>query len=100
MSKLHVTEIIAEAFMIKPERIFEQSRLRDVIDARHFAMWVYRTKLHHSPSVIARRFNKNHATVIHAVNKVEHLRDKDFEYKKKRALKSLEDAGIFDETKN
>lgn len=96
MSRLKINEIISEAFMITPDRLMEKTRQRDVVDARHFAIWFYFKKMHMSNNSVARKFQQHHATVIHAVNKVESLHDKDFAYKSRRAIRMLTEAGVYD----
>ena len=80
------------------EALSEKTRERDVAEARHFAMWFYVNHEHLGKSRTAAKFNRHHATVIHAITVVDNLlqTDKGFIYKSNKALKALREAGIIE----
>ena len=98
MKKLIIGRIIAEAFDVPFEALSDKTRERDVAEARHFAMWFYVNHEHLGKSRTAAKFNRHHATVIHALTTVDNLlqTDKGFIYKSNKALKALREAGIIE----
>jgi len=98
MKKLMIGRIIAEAFDVPFEALSDKTRERDVVEARHFTMWFYVNHEHLGKSRTAAKFNRHHATVIHALTTVDNLlqTDKGFIYKSNKALKALEEAGIIE----
>ena len=98
MKKLIIGRIIAEAFDVPFEALSDKTRERDVVEARHFAMWFYVNHEHLGKSRTAAKFKRHHATVIHALTTVDNLlqTDKGFIYKSNKALKALEEAGIIE----
>ncbi len=98
MNKLIIPQIIADAFNVPLEALSEKTRERDVVEARHFAMWFYVNHEHLGKARTGRKFNRDHATVIYACTMVDNLlqTDKGFIYKSNKALKALEEAGIIE----
>jgi len=67
-----VIAAVAAAFGVTPVDILSQSRRAAIIEARHAAMYLSRKLLGTSLPAIAHAFNKaHHATVMHAVRKIE-----------------------------
>lgn len=60
-----------------------KSRLRYIIDCRTMAFYFIRKVLDITYPKMAKHFNKNHATIIHAVNKHDDMMEYDVRYKDK-----------------
>lgn len=98
MNKLIIPQIIADAFDVPFEALSDKTRERDVVEARHFAMWFYVNHEHKGKSRTAAKFNRHHATVIHALTTVDNLMqtDKGFIFKSRKAMKALKEAGVIE----
>ena len=71
---------------ISQSEFFSKSRLRQIVDARTMAFYFMRNVLDLTYTRIAKYFDKNHATIIHAVNKHDAMMDWDLRYKEKYQL--------------
>lgn len=66
-------DLTAQAFGVKLKMLTSQTRVKNVLNARHLCMYMMRRKLQLSFTEIGRAFHRDHATAISAVNKVEGL---------------------------
>jgi len=73
---------VKEVTEISWEELISKSRVMDVKDARHLLIYFLRKKTRLTWSKIGDVLNKNHATAIHAYERVNALRDYDYYYKK------------------
>lgn len=64
---------VSEKSGISINAIKSKSRIRDVKEARWFAMWLIRRYLELSTPVISAYFNCHHTTVLYALDHVEEL---------------------------
>lgn len=88
-----ITKTVAEVFGIEYHLLFTKTRKRNVVVARQVAMYVIKKKVDtNSLANIGAFFNKDHATVLHAIRTVDNLMEnyKDFEIKVKVALTKCE----------
>src|SRR5882672_7607843 len=61
----------AEYFRITVEHLLSTSRVQELVDARHIAMYLLKKLKHFSYPEIARRMgNRDHTTVLHGVRRV------------------------------
>lgn len=73
--------VVAEHFGLKPGDLESKCRERQIVRPRQIAMWLCRRLVDRSYPEIGKKFgDRNHATVIHAVKKVEQLREMDSEF--------------------
>ncbi|MCK5805890.1 MAG: chromosomal replication initiator protein DnaA [Lentisphaeria bacterium] len=86
---------VADYFDLRQADIIGKSRPKNIANARQIAMFFSRTKTSHSSTVIGTFFNRNHATVLHAVDTVKRKIGQDEEYRREvRALeRRIENAG-------
>lgn len=61
----------AELFSIKPQTIYSQIRLTEIVAIRHSIMWICRRKFKMTQASIGRTLGRDHATVIHGVRSVD-----------------------------
>jgi len=82
--KVNIEEIqkkVAQHFNIKVSDMSSARRSRTVARPRQIAMYLSKNLTSRSLPEIGRRFgNRDHTTVIHAVRKVEELRNKDVSF--------------------
>ncbi len=73
-----IVENIAREFQVDPEEILGDSRKSNVSLARQIAMYIIRKSMNRSYEDIGYMFSqRNHATVLHAVKKIENLSQND-----------------------
>lgn len=73
-----VVENIAREFQVEPEEVIGDSRKSNVSLARQIAMYIIRKNMNRSYEDIGYMFSqRNHATVLHAVKKIENLSQND-----------------------
>lgn len=78
-----VIRAAAQHFGIKRSRLTGPSRKRDVVQPRHIAMFIAKTKAKTSLPEIGRRFGgRDHTTALHAIRKIENLKTRDAEIAK------------------
>jgi chromosomal replication initiator protein len=65
-----VIETVASAFGVKSEDIVGNKREKSVSNARQVAMYIFRQELDYSFAAIGSIFDKNHSTVMYAVEKI------------------------------
>ncbi len=69
-----VLEVVANHFMIKPSMLKGKKRVKEIVDARHAAMYLMRVDLEISLQEVGRFFGgKDHTTIMHAVEKIKNL---------------------------
>ena len=71
-----IMEAVANYFYIPVEQMISQNRSKDVAYPRQIAMYMIRQELEYSFPDIAKRFKRDHTTVMHACNKIEEERKK------------------------
>jgi len=80
VSLAEVAEAVAGHFSLEVSRLKSRSRSRELMMARHVAMYVSGQLTEHSLSEIGRYYGgRNHATVVHAKKKVAKLKETDTE---------------------
>jgi chromosomal replication initiation ATPase DnaA len=85
--------IIAESFGIKEIQLLEKTRIREVIDARHFYFWHLTNNKHLTNKEIKNKcgYRFHHSTIIHGIRNAETLMkvDRDYKFKAESALINL-----------
>jgi chromosomal replication initiator protein len=67
-----VIKAVADYFNLSPQDLSGKSRVREIADARHMAMYLLREDAHQRTTDIGRLLgNRDHATVIHGLRKIE-----------------------------
>lgn len=74
MTPEEIVNLVANAHDIPAETLRCQSRRADIVRARHAAMYAVRQHTDLSYPAIGRLFNRDHTTVMHAVDKIEGAR--------------------------
>lgn len=64
---------VSEVLNIGVEELKGRRRKREIVEARHIAMWMIVTHTDFKLEAIGRFFNRNHATIIYARNLVNGL---------------------------
>ena len=73
---------VAEKFNLSVEALKSPSRIKNIVTARHLAMFLIKKHLHRSLSDIGRLFGgRDHTTVLNSLKKVEKLSEKDTDFK-------------------
>jgi chromosomal replication initiator protein len=90
-----IDEIVADSFQVSLPDMGSKSRNRELVVARHFAMWFRYLNTKDGPSRIGSLYNRDHATVIYACKAINNLIDTDKAFRKKVefTLQRLEEAG-------
>ncbi len=79
-----ITKIVAEILGLEYLQLFQKTRKREIVEARQIAMFVASTQIKTlSLSKIGEYYNKDHATVIHALKTVNNLCETDHLFKGK-----------------
>ncbi len=81
-----VIEKISEATGISPSEILGKRRFRDTALARHISMWALAKLYNYSTPQIGQCMDRDHTTVVYAVNKIEKMPEL-FKAKYKRVLR-------------
>ncbi len=77
-----IQQIVAEYFNIKVQDLSSRKRPENIALARQFAMYITRSLTDYSLVQIGQYFGgKDHTTVMHAIDKIEKLIEKDEKYK-------------------
>ncbi|MCH5240117.1 MAG: chromosomal replication initiator protein DnaA [Muribaculaceae bacterium] len=66
-----IVETTADFFNINPDKIFSKSRVRNVADARQIIMYLSQKLTSLSSTVIGKKLNRSHTTVLHGIQQVE-----------------------------
>lgn len=84
-----IMKMVAETFNMKVMDLKSKTRTLPLVKARQAAMYLIRSHLERSVTDIGRLFNKDHSTVINALERLSYQRNKDPEFDCKiRALES------------
>ncbi len=79
---VEIQKIVSEKFMIETSLLIGKSRKKDVKDARHVAIYLYRKRLDHSYKEIGSVFGgRDHSTIIHSEKSVKERMMKDNDYR-------------------
>lgn len=62
-----IVEATAEYFNLNPDSVFSKNRMRDVNDARQVIMYLSHKLTGLSSTVIGRKLNRSHGTVLHGI---------------------------------
>lgn len=68
-----IIEAAGREFGISVRQILSERRQRDVVEARHVAMWLARELTWRSYPAVGRIFRRDHTSVIHAISRVDEL---------------------------
>ncbi len=87
VSPKKIAEIVAEFYNIKQEDLIKQSRKKEFVKPRQVAMYIIRTELDTSFPSIGEFFgNRDHTTVMHAVDKIKTLIEQKDQFKQEVGL--------------
>ena len=75
MEPTYYEKIAARIVGIEPEQIFHATRKEEVVLARQMCMYYRNKVLKHSNRIAGERYSKDHATVNHAVKKINDYRE-------------------------
>lgn len=76
-----IINLVAKKYGINQKDILSKSRKRDIIIARNIAIFLTRDILHYSLKDIGKKFNKDHSTIMYAINKIDQNLKKNDEFK-------------------
>ncbi len=71
LSVARIREMICSYFSLEPRQICSRSRKQEIALPRQIAMYLSRKYTDSSLQTIGREFNRDHATVLHSVKKIE-----------------------------
>jgi len=78
----NILTAVTDYFKIEPKQIHSRSRKREVVQARHFAMFLAKKYTEYSTPKIGKFIgNRNHSTVLHACKTVKHQCEVDKSYR-------------------
>ena len=78
MDETIIINVCAKVFGVTKKEVLSDSRLRDIVNARFCAMYMCRHYYDNlSVSSIARKFNRTHASVLHAIQIIDNLKSTD-----------------------
>ncbi|CRX37139.1 / dnaA / Chromosomal replication initiator of genome is here' protein DnaA / 1:1368 Forward [Candidatus Hepatoplasma crinochetorum] len=66
-----IINLVAKKYGINQKDILSKSRKREIIIARNIAIFLTRDILHYSLKDIGKKFNKDHSTIMYAINKID-----------------------------
>lgn len=73
-----VIRVVTDFYRLAPGDLESECRVQTLVRPRHIAMWFCKSVVGKSYPQIGKRFgNRNHATVMHGVKKIECMRDSD-----------------------
>jgi chromosomal replication initiator protein len=79
-----ILKAVCEWYSISREKIMEQKRKREVVEARQVAMYLLRRRTHMTLVEIGDFFNgRDHTTVVHSIQKIRDLSDSYPDFKNK-----------------
>lgn len=76
-----IINLVAKKYGINQKDILSKSRKKDIIIARNIAIFLTREILHYSLNDIGRKFNKDHSTIMYAINKIDKNLNENEEFK-------------------
>lgn len=62
-----IVECVAEYYNLNPDTLFSKNRMRDINDARQVIMYLSQKHIGLSSTVIGRKLNRQHGTVLHGI---------------------------------
>lgn len=68
-----IIEKVCSYYAVTNEDIIGKSRCRDIIKARHMAIYIIRNKVKYKLKATGTLFNRDHTTVIHAIQNINNL---------------------------
>lgn len=76
-----ILDIVAQCFMVSVSEITGNDRKEPIVTARHLAIYFIYENCNMFKIAIGRMFNRDHTSVIHAINNVKKFNDTDEKYK-------------------
>ncbi len=76
-----IIKIVADYFQIPPKSIKAKTRKREVVQARHIAIYFMKKLTNMSSTAIGNTFNRDHSTVLHALKAVSDLSETNKDFK-------------------
>lgn len=70
-----ITEMVCSSYMISTKELLSKSRRKLLVEARNIIMYLCRKYTDNSLETIGRTYGRSHATVIHAIKKIENEKD-------------------------
>lgn len=84
-----IAESVADFTKININDIFSKSRIQNIADARHLLCWIAYSH-GYTLSYIARKLNRNHATILHSIGRInDEFANKEFKLKIKEKFGDL-----------
>lgn len=85
-------EVVSDIWGVEANKLPQKTRKREIVEARQVCMWLRATNTKDSLSTIGSRYNRDHATVLHAKKTVYNLieTDKTFRERVELAKSKLE----------
>ncbi|MDE6811416.1 MAG: chromosomal replication initiator protein DnaA [Muribaculaceae bacterium] len=65
-----IVECVAEYYNLNPDSVFSKNRMRDINDARQLIMYLSHKHTGLSSTVIGRKLNRQHGTVLHGISAI------------------------------
>ncbi len=84
-----IDDIVADSFNVSVNDLPVKSRVRELVEARHFAMWYRFLFTPDGPCKIGRMYNRSHCSVYHACKNVNNLLETNKAFKEKADLTIL-----------
>lgn len=81
--ELDVISLLSDYFKVSKGMVKERSRKREIADVRHIGMWYVNVHMLKSTKVTGRLFDRSHADVIYARNKIIELMEVDPKFEEK-----------------
>lgn len=78
-----VTDIVCRCLNVNYEDVFNQTRKREIVEARHIAMYLVYTFSELSLKHTGRFFNRDHSTVLHAKRVIGGFIQMDIDFRRK-----------------
>ena len=69
----YIKEVVANFYSINVHDLYSKSRAQNIVFPRHIAMYISRMLTDFSLIKISESFNRDHSTLIHAIEKIENL---------------------------
>lgn len=80
----NVLDLVESEYEVNEAMIKNADRKREVVEARQILFYILKTsRFYFSFKELGRLFNRDHTSVMHAVNKVKDLQQVDLEFKEK-----------------
>lgn len=89
---MDIDDVVSNEFMINRDDLYSKKRDRAIVEARQVAMYLRVKTQYMTLGQAAKRYNRDHATAIHAIKTVNDLMSTDryFQIKANRVFKKLE----------